>query len=229
MTPRILLLILALAFVRPEAVRAAMYSFVDKNGVTHYTNVPGDRRYKVRQSQDGDRQKQRMGRVTFSRKEVGVTARKATKQYTAPSSLLSKHINRAAVYYKVDPLLIRAIIKTESDFNQYAISSQGAQGLMQLMPGTARDLDVIDPFDARQNINGGTRYFRRMLDSYHGNVKLSLAAYNAGPGRVKAHGTIPRIPETRAYVAKVLRYYRAYQRGLASLNRINVRQLVTVN
>jgi soluble lytic murein transglycosylase-like protein len=138
------------------------------------------------------------------------------------------HIRRAARAHRVDPLLIKAIIKTESNFDPYAVSSQGAKGLMQLMPGTARDLHVTDPFDAGQNIYGGTEYIRRLLDSYQGNLRLSLAAYNAGPGRVKR--TVPRIPETVAYVSKVMRLYRQYRGGAGSAgSSINVRKLVTVN
>ncbi|MBW1751435.1 MAG: lytic transglycosylase domain-containing protein, partial [Deltaproteobacteria bacterium] len=94
--------------------------------------------------------------------------------------------------------------------------------------GTARDLQVKDPFDAWQNIYGGTRYIRQMLDSYQGNLRLSLAADNAEPGRVK--NTVPRIPETVAYVSKVMRLYRAYRGGGGSAGSgINVRQMVTVN
>jgi soluble lytic murein transglycosylase-like protein len=146
----------------------------------------------------------------------------------APYSF-DRHIQRAARAHQVAPMLIKAIIKTESNFNPRAVSSQGAQGLMQRMPGTARDLKVKDPFDAGQNIYGGTRYIRQMLDCYQGNLRLSLAAYNAGPGRVKK--TVPRIPETVAYVSKVMRLYRAYSRGGSSSAKpsINVRQMVTVN
>jgi soluble lytic murein transglycosylase-like protein len=122
-------------------------------------------------------------------------------------------------------MLIKAMIKTESNFNPDAVSAQGAQGLMQLMPGTSRELRVKDPFDAWQNVYAGARYFRKLLDTYNGNIRLSLAAYNAGPGRVKT--SMPRIPETVAYVSKVMRIYRAYRNSVGpSATTINVRKLV---
>ena len=131
----------------------------------------------------------------------------------------------------VDPLLIKAIIKAESDFDQYAVSRSGAQGLMQLMPATARDLQVGNPFDPAENISGGTRYFRTLLNSYEGDLSLSLAAYNAGPGRVAKKGPLPRIRETREYVRRVIRNYHSYQQSASNpvFQNINVRKLVTVN
>ena len=119
-------------------------------------------------------------------------------------------IHRAADKYRVDPKLIKAIIKVESDFDRYATSSKGAQGLMQLMPGTARDLRVWDPYNPSQNINGGTRYLKKLLNTYSGDLARSLAAYNAGPGRVAKNGPLPRIKETREYIQRVSRYYRIY-------------------
>ena len=122
---------------------------------------------------------------------------------------LNPLIHAAAAEHGVDPLLIKAVIKTESNFDPRAISPKGAKGLMQLMPTTARDLQVVDPFDPEQNIDGGTKYLRSMLDSYNWDLELSLAAYNAGPGRVKS--AIPNIRETRNYVARVLDNYRLYR------------------
>ena len=99
------------------------------------------------------------------------------------------------------------------------------------MPGTARDLEVLDPFDPAQNINGGAKYLRSLLDNFDQNVELTLAAYNAGPGRVAPHNVIPNIPETKNYVAKVLKNYRSYKRESRSRSakNINVRKMVTIN
>lgn len=125
------------------------------------------------------------------------------------SQTINVFIHAAATEHGIDPLLIKAIIKAESNFDPAAVSPKGAQGLMQLMPATARDLQVTDPFDPQENITGGAKYLRSLLDSYRWDVELSLAAYNAGPGNVKK--AVPNIPETRGYVAKVLGNYQSYQ------------------
>ena len=111
-------------------------------------------------------------------------------------------IHQAASRFKVEPCLLKAMIKVESDFDQRAVSAKGAMGLMQLMPQTARDMDVKDPFDPSENIAGGTRYLSLLLDRFKHDVRLTLAAYNAGPERVEAYGGIPPIEETRAYITE---------------------------
>ena len=115
-------------------------------------------------------------------------------------------INRAAARYKLPAALIQAVVKAESNYQIRAVSPAGAQGLMQLMPGTARELGVTDPFDIDQNIHGGARYLRNMLDQFNGDVHLALSVYNAGPGTVaKYDGNVP-YAETRTYIQRVMRY-----------------------
>lgn len=131
-----------------------------------------------------------------------------TKQaQSVPPTAIDQYISAVAEHHKVDPLLVRAVIQQESRFKPDAVSPKGAQGLMQLMPGTAKDLRVDDPFNPLENIFGGTKYLKSLLDQYNGDVALSLAAYNAGPGNVKNYGGIPDFPETQEYVLKVLQGY----------------------
>jgi hypothetical protein len=116
-------------------------------------------------------------------------------------------IQKYAVRYGVDPSLVRAVMRNESGFNPNAVSPKGAQGLMQLMPGTAAGMGVTDPFDPEQNIAGGVGYLRHCLDCFGHNVPLAVAAYNAGPGRVARSQGVPAIPETQAFVKNVMGAY----------------------
>jgi len=122
--------------------------------------------------------------------------------------IIAQNVRIAAAKYNLPPALINAVIRAESNFKAKAVSSAGAQGLMQLMPATAKELGVKNSFDIAQNIDGGTKYLRKMLDRFGGNVRTALAAYNAGPGTViKYNGRVP-YPETRQYVKRVLRFSR---------------------
>lgn len=116
-------------------------------------------------------------------------------------------IDRAASRHNVDPSLVRAVIKVESNFNPNAVSRKGAMGLMQLMPQTARQLNVVNPFDPQQNVDAGVRHLKMLMESYGGDVKLSLAAYNAGAGAVARSAGIPRFGETRNYVKRITALY----------------------
>jgi soluble lytic murein transglycosylase-like protein len=114
---------------------------------------------------------------------------------------------QAAARHNVDPNLVRSVVKVESNFNPNAVSRKGAMGLMQLMPGTARSLNVTNPFDPEQNVDAGVRHLKRLLESYGGNVPLSLAAYNAGTGAVARSAGVPRYRETRNYVRRITNLY----------------------
>ena len=190
MTGQLLVMLIWALLLAPTGVQAAIYTFVDKQGTVHFTNVPNDPRYKL-------------GVIRPQFRESSSRASRA-----GDPRLYEEHIQRAASHYEMDPLLIKAVIKTESNFDCQAVSSKGAQGLMQLMPGTAADLNVWNPFDPKENIFGGTNYLRQMLARFGGNLRLALAAYNAGPGRVEAAQGIPLIPETQQYVSKVIQHYR---------------------
>jgi soluble lytic murein transglycosylase-like protein len=225
---RALFMAAALFLCQQSPVQAEVYTYVDAQGTRYYTNVPTSGNCRVHQGEE----------VVISRPsskpwpEVRIGGR---REYPKSSAAYDRQISQCSYRYNVDPLLIKAIIRAESGFDCFAQSGKGALGLMQLMPGTARDLNVANPFDPRANIDGGTRYFREMLDTFNGNIPLSLAAYNAGPNLVKRTNRIPDIPETVEYVQRVLQHYKAY-RGLNGYGRqsvpvstaIKVADLVTV-
>jgi len=118
-------------------------------------------------------------------------------------------IEQAAARHHVDPNLVRAVVKVESNFNPYAVSRKGAMGLMQLMPQTARQLNVSNPFDPEENVDAGVRHLKQLMDNYGGYIKLTLAAYNAGEGAVERSAGIPHFRETRNYVKRITQLYNA--------------------
>ena len=135
---------------------------------------------------------------------------------------------QAAIRHQIDPALIKAIIMAESGYNTRAISKKGAKGLMQLMPATAQALGVEDVFNPKQNINGGVRYFKQLVNQFGGDVELALAAYNAGSRNVRHYQGIPPFKATRYYIKKVFEYYEIYknqmaynEKGIVSLNNSN--------
>ena len=129
---------------------------------------------------------------------------------------LAPHIDEASQQYGIDPKLIQAVIHVESNFDPQAVSPKGAQGLMQLMPQTARDLQVSDVFSPKENIDGGTRYLRYLMDIYNQDMSLALAAYNAGPEKVNLYRGIPPYQETKTYVQRVTQIYNRLRNPLLS-------------
>jgi soluble lytic murein transglycosylase len=166
--------------------------FTDDQGVTHLTDAPVDPRYRLFTIQ-----------ITVSSDRAPY--RRLNLDNVRP------FIRKASSAYKVDPALVTAIIKAESAFDPKAISWAGARGLMQLMPNTARLMGVTDSFDPEQNIMGGTRYIRMMLNRFDGDVVLAVAAYNCGPERVARAKAVPEIRETKNYVKTVLRNYEMFR------------------
>ena len=210
----ILFIVLGLVWASPAT--ANLYAYVDTRGSVHYTNVPTDVRAVP------------LGRFTLNCRNKRTRRQPPEKKLNHRT--IERHIIRFARQHRVDPLLVKAIIKTESDFDPRAVSRQGAKGLMQLMPATARELEVTDPFDPYENIKAGTRYLRLLLDIFQGDIRKTLAAYNAGPGRVAKCRDLPAIPETMQYVQTVLAHYRSYRRQrVIQSTRITVRQLVTIH
>lgn len=141
-----------------------------------------------------------------SNAKVSRKGNESFESYLNESKSLDEIFEKASKKYNVPVNLLKAIANAESDFNPKAVSKAGAQGIMQLMPGTAKELGVTDPFDPEQNIMGGSKYISDLLKRYNGDTKLALAAYNAGMNNVKKYGGVPPFKETQNYVVKVMKY-----------------------
>jgi soluble lytic murein transglycosylase-like protein len=172
----------------PSVARGDIYRYVDADGVIHLTNVPANPRVKYDLIL-------REKRVLFNVKPAEINR-------------YDHLIAKASQKYNVDSALVKAVIKAESNFNHQAVSPKGARGLMQLMPATAASLQVTDSFHPGNNIDGGVRYLRYLLNLFRGDLPLALAAYNAGEAAVARHQyTIPPFRETQTYVRRVLHYF----------------------
>lgn len=188
--------VLAMMGVAREA-RADLYTFIDEHGVVHFTNVPTDPRF--------------------------VLVPGTQNSFEKPSDTVVLHrvdvvrydgiIREAAAYYSLPFELVKAVVAAESDFEPRAQSAAGAQGLMQLIPSTARDMYVSDIFDPRENVFGGARYLRYLANTFNGDVRLTVAAYNAGPDVVGKRADVPNIEETQTYVKRVMAFYHYYLTG----------------
>ncbi|NLA74899.1 MAG: lytic transglycosylase domain-containing protein [Deltaproteobacteria bacterium] len=170
----------------PAVSLADIYKYKDKNGVLHFTNIRPDARY------------------TLYIKEAKEN----------PDAFITRYddiIEAASEKFSMEPSLIKAVIKAESGFDHNAVSSKGAQGLMQLMPGTASDMEVDDPYNPEKNIFGGTKYLCKMMEKFKNDVRLALAAYNAGPDKVDQYKDVPPYKETKTFIERVMKYYDQYK------------------
>jgi soluble lytic murein transglycosylase-like protein len=188
------ILIATLLMASTVSARPQIYTYVDADGMRHYTDVPDNNRYRLLVMSPQDRT------ASGDRYDMALLAKAG--QYDSI-------IEKAATSASVEPNLLRAVIVVESGFNSRAVSKRGAVGLMQLMPATAARFGVSNAFDPRQNVHGGARYLKFLIDRFGQDLRLALAAYNAGEDAVMRNGgQIPPFTETMAYVPRVLKIYR---------------------
>jgi soluble lytic murein transglycosylase-like protein len=190
---KVAFLFASLLAVAGAGAATRIYSYVDADGVKHFTDMPDNNRYRL---------------LVLSPNEVTQSGDRYSANMLARASQYDAIIEKAAVSAAVEPNLLRAVIVVESGFNSRAVSKRGAVGLMQLMPATASRFGVLNPYDPLENVHGGARYLKFLMDRFGQNVRLALAAYNAGEEAVDRNGgQIPPFTETMAYVPKVLKIY----------------------
>jgi soluble lytic murein transglycosylase len=186
-------LVITLVLLYTVPALAEVYFYRDKDGVMHFTNAPASQKYKP------------YFKEAYKYRVPAFTADTNPAQYR-------RFINEAAHRHGISTALLKAIIKVESDYNPKAVSRKGAKGLMQIMPENFTVCNIDNPFDPRQNIMGGTRFLKRLIERFDGDLTKAVAAYNAGAGAVERCNGIPPFEETRSYVSKVLKLYRRYNR-----------------
>jgi soluble lytic murein transglycosylase-like protein len=175
------------------AAHSQIYTYVDADGLRHYTDVPDNNRYRL---------------LIMSPQDRTASGDRYDSMLLAKAGQYDSIIEKAALSAAVEPNLLRAVIVVESGFNSRAVSKRGAVGLMQLMPATATRFGVSNPYDPRQNVHAGARYLKFLIDRFGQDVRLALAAYNAGEEAVDRNGgQIPPFSETMAYVPRVLKIY----------------------
>jgi soluble lytic murein transglycosylase-like protein len=184
-------------FFLASSSSAGIYRYVDEKGVIHFTNCPRDPKFKLY--------------IRESKEDVGDENGSSLGSYIKDSNQYDSLISEFSRKHQVDFALIKAIIRAESGFNAFAVSRKGAKGLMQLMPETAQRVNVSNIFDPRENIEGGVRHFKYLLSLFNNDLRLSLAAYNAGENVVGESRSIPPYRETVDYVKKVLSFYQSYK------------------
>jgi hypothetical protein len=206
----LLLLGVALLLGVPPA-HAQVYSFRDRGGTVHFTNVPNDSRFHAMPMEHAHV----ITRLPYTTgpgaaADARYAFARAARMWSAPPADLERMIDETAQRYGVETALVHAVVRAESDFDHLAISSSGAQGLMQLMPGTASEVGVRNAFQPRENLEGGVYYLRQLIDRFGGNQQLAVAGYNAGPAAVERFGGVPPYAETIEYLQRVFRFRQEY-------------------
>jgi soluble lytic murein transglycosylase-like protein len=184
-TRKITLIVFAILSFGVSGIQADIFMFIDSQGVLHFTNAPTSSQYTL---------------YIKERPKPAV----ATTQY-------DDIIQEASHSYGLSFSLLKAMIRVESNFDSKAVSKKGALGLMQIMPRNLTSLNILDPYDPKDNIMGGARYFKSLIERFDGKLPLALAAYNAGPSIVDKHRDIPPIKETQEYVKKVMKFFYLYK------------------